>query len=158
MSDPDEILTVMQQDMCGPLVGRARELARLVDLLDSVARGEAAVALVSGDAGVGKTRLVTELAGPATGRGLPLPGRPGPSAPGAPPGRPPLRRVVPDLLRLPQATPGDLGPLEPVSLAAHIATLAALTKQRTLDAAELGTIVDRAEGNAYYAEELLAAS
>jgi predicted ATP-dependent serine protease len=59
MSDPDEILTVMQQDMCAPMVGRARELARLVDLLDSVAGGEAAVALVSGDAGVGKTRLVT---------------------------------------------------------------------------------------------------
>ncbi len=60
----------MQQDMCGPMVGRARELARLVDLLDSVARGEAAVALVSGDAGVGKTRLVTELAGQATERGF----------------------------------------------------------------------------------------
>ena len=261
----------MQQDMCGPMVGRARELARLVDLLDSVARGEAAVALVSGDAGVGKTRLVTELAGQATERGftvlagrcaelgdsvpyLPLADalrsvtgdasarvaglvadRPvlgrllpdhGPGIPESGDGRElarqqlfgavlglltelaetspvllvledlhwadrstrdlvtflsrmlhrervavlgtyrtddlhrrhPLRPVVAELLRLPQVTPVDLGPLEPVSLAAHIATLAGLTKQRTLDAAELGTIVDRAEGNAYYAEELLAAS
>ena len=60
----------MQQDTCGPMVGRARELGRLLALLDSVAGGEAAVALVSGDAGVGKTRLVTELAGQAAQRGF----------------------------------------------------------------------------------------
>jgi len=60
----------MQQDVCGPMVGRATELARLLALLDSVAAGEAAVALVSGDAGVGKTRLVTELTGRARDRGF----------------------------------------------------------------------------------------
>ena len=261
----------MQQDACVPLVGRARELARLLSLLDSVAGGEAAVALVSGDAGVGKTRLVSELAGRARERGfavlagrcaelgdsvpyLPLADalrsvtgdasarvaglvaeRPvlgrllpdhGPGIPASGDGRElarqqlfgavlglltelaetspvllvledlhwadrstrdlvtflsrmlhrervavlgtyrtddlhrrhPLRPVVAELLRLPHVTPVDLGPLEPVSLAAHIATLAELTGRRALDPAELITIVDRAEGNAYYAEELLAAS
>ena len=72
--------------------------------------------------------------------------------------RHPLRPVVAELLRLPHVTPVDLGPLETVSLAAHIATLAGLTGRPALDAADLITIVDRAEGNAYYAEELLAAS
>ena len=261
----------MQQDTCGPMVGRARELSRLLALLDSVAAGEAAVALVSGDAGVGKTRLVTELAGQAGQRGftvlagrcaelgdsvpyLPLADalrsvtgsasarvaslvadRPvlgrllpdhGPGIPASGDGRElarqqlfgavlglltelaetspvllvledlhwadrstrdlvtflsrvlhrervavlgtyrtddlhrrhPLRPLVGELLRLPHVTPVDLGPLETVSLAAHIATLAELTGRPALDAAELITIVDRAEGNAYYAEELLAAS
>src|SRR6202035_5830159 len=72
--------------------------------------------------------------------------------------RHPLRPLVGELLRLPHVTPVDLGPLETVSLAAHIAALAELTGRRTPGAAELITIVDRAEGNAYYAEELLAAS
>src|SRR5437763_1720736 len=60
----------MQQDACGPMVSRATELARLLSLLDSVAAGEAAVALVSGEAGVGKTRLVTELVRRARERGF----------------------------------------------------------------------------------------
>jgi DNA-binding CsgD family transcriptional regulator len=253
------------------MVGRARELARLLALLDSVAAGEAAVALVSGDAGVGKTRMVTELTGRARERGftvlagrcaelgdsvpyLPLADalrsvtgdasarvaglvadRPvlgrllpdhGPGIPASGDGRElareqlfgavlglltelaetspvllvledlhwadrstrdlvtflsrmlhrervavlgtyrtddlhrrhPLRPVVAELLRLPHVTPVDLGPLEPVSLAAHVATLAELTGRPALEASELITIVDRAEGNAYYAEELLAAS
>ena len=73
--------------------------------------------------------------------------------------RHPLRPVVAELLRLPNVTPIDLGPLEPVALAAHIAALAELSRRRGgLDATELIRIVDRAEGNAYYAEELLAAS
>ena len=272
MSEPDEIIMAMQQDTCGPMVGRAMELARLLGLLDSVAAGEAAVALVSGDAGVGKTRLVSELAGRARERGfcvltgrcaelgdsvpyLPLADalrsvtgdaaarvaelvadRPvlgrllpdhGPGTPTAGDGwelarqqlfgavlglltelaetnpvllvledlhwadrstrdlltflsrvlhrervavlgsyrtddlhrRHPLRPVVAELLRLPHVTPVDLGPLDPASLAAHIAALAELSARRgVLDATELIRIVDRAEGNAYYAEELLAAS
>jgi DNA-binding CsgD family transcriptional regulator len=272
MSAPDEILIDMQQDVCGPMVGRATELARLLALLDSVAAGEAAVALVSGDAGVGKTRLVTELTGRARDRGFTvLTGRCaelGDSVPYLPlayalrsvagdasarvaelvadrpvlgrllpdqgPGvladgdgrelarqqlfgavlglltelaktspvllvledlhwadrstrdlvtflsrvlhreqvavlgsyrtddlhrRHPLRPVIAELLRLPHVTPVDLGPLDPASLAAHIAALAESTgRRRVFDAPELITIVDRAEGNAYYAEELLAAS
>jgi DNA-binding NarL/FixJ family response regulator len=261
----------MQQDVCGPMVGRASELARLLSLLDSVAAGEAAVALVSGDAGVGKTRLVTELTGRARERGfivlagrcaelgdsvpyLPLADalrsvtgeaaervsglvadRPvlgrllpehGPGIPASGDGRElarqqlfgaalglltelaeaspvllvledlhwadrstrdlltflsrmlhrervavlgsyrtddlhrrhPLRPLVAELLRLPNVTPIDLGPLEPVALAAHVVTLAEMSSRPALDAPALTTIVERAEGNAYYAEELLAAS
>src|SRR5579875_1764086 len=271
MSGPDEILVGMQQDTCGRLVGSASELARLLAQLDSVATGEAAVALVSGDAGVGKTRLITELAARARERGFTvLAGRCaelGDSVPYLPladalrsvvgeasatvaelvadrpvlgrllpehgPGvaeradgrelarqqlfgavlgllselaesspvllifedlhwadrstrdlvtflsrvlhrervavlgsyrtddlhrRHPLRPVVAELLRLPNVTPIDLGPLDQAALAEHIGTLAGLSKRGTLDASELITILERAEGNAYYAEELLAAS
>ena len=45
----------------GKLVGRQAELARLRALLDEAAAGMPVVALVGGDAGLGKTRLVTEL-------------------------------------------------------------------------------------------------
>jgi MoxR-like ATPase len=41
------------------MVGRAAELARLREL--ATATGDPAVALVSGEAGIGKTRLVAEL-------------------------------------------------------------------------------------------------
>src|SRR5215467_7276001 len=53
------------------LVGRDGELRRLLDLLDDAAEGRRPThALISGDAGVGKTRLVSELAGRAAGRGF----------------------------------------------------------------------------------------
>ncbi|HEU5158296.1 MAG TPA: AAA family ATPase [Streptosporangiaceae bacterium] len=52
------------------LVGRGAELDRLLAVFDAAAAGEqAGVALVGGDAGVGKTRLITELIGRARGRG-----------------------------------------------------------------------------------------
>ena len=44
------------------LVGRTRELAELEDVLERSRRGERAVAFVGGDAGIGKTRLVTAVA------------------------------------------------------------------------------------------------
>ncbi|MEV0159537.1 helix-turn-helix transcriptional regulator [Nonomuraea fuscirosea] len=56
--------------MNGLLVGRSSELAGLVQVLDSAAEGVAGVALVGGDAGIGKTRLVTELAARAKERGF----------------------------------------------------------------------------------------
>src|SRR5258706_12014764 len=43
-------------------VGREAELSHLLSMLDSAAAGRPVVTLISGDAGVGKTRLVTELA------------------------------------------------------------------------------------------------
>ncbi len=52
------------------IVGRDGELRRLLDLLDAAAAGRPAHALISGDAGVGKTRLVTELALRAADRGF----------------------------------------------------------------------------------------
>ena len=52
-----------------PFIGRAEELGRLVELLDQAEKGRPAVALVAGDAGVGKTRLLAELASRAEERG-----------------------------------------------------------------------------------------
>ena len=51
------------------IVGRDGELRRLLDLLDAAAAGRPMHALISGDAGVGKTRLVSELAVRAADRG-----------------------------------------------------------------------------------------
>ena len=51
-----------------PLVGRAGELAQLLTLLDRAENETASVAIVGGDAGVGKTRLLAELIGAAGGR------------------------------------------------------------------------------------------
>ena len=53
-----------------PLVGRARERAELAALLDAAARGEGGtVLLVSGEPGMGKSRLLAELADLARSRG-----------------------------------------------------------------------------------------
>ncbi len=54
----------------GRLIGRAGELGVLLAALDRAADGQAGVVLVGGDAGVGKTRLVTALAGQAQARGM----------------------------------------------------------------------------------------
>ena len=53
-----------------PMVGRRAELATLVGVLDNAASGTAGVAIVGGDAGVGKTRLLGELAETAAERGM----------------------------------------------------------------------------------------
>ncbi|MER7133137.1 helix-turn-helix transcriptional regulator [Streptosporangium saharense] len=45
----------------GVLIGRSAEFDRLVALLHTASEGLSGVALVGGDAGIGKTRLVTEL-------------------------------------------------------------------------------------------------
>jgi len=67
--------------------------------------------------------------------------------------RHPLRPVVAELVRLPSVIAVDLAPLDPSALAEHLTATAA----GRLGATELNDIVARAEGNAYYAEELLAA-
>ncbi|MEP7022820.1 MAG: AAA family ATPase [Actinomycetota bacterium] len=250
------------------LVGRAGELGRLTGLLDQVASGEPVVALISGDAGVGKTRLTAELAAQAAARGFTvMSGRSaelGDSVPYLPladalrnattgpaasqplldalAARPvltrllpdrsssrladgevglaqqqlfgavlgmlteiasqqpvlliledmhwadrssrdlltflsrvlhrervaviatyrtddlhrshPLRAVVGELLRLPSVAAVELGPLSAAAMAEHLTALAG----GGLEAAELDAIIRRAEGNAYYGEELLAAS
>ena len=53
-----------------PIVGRADELARLLAHVDRAAGGRASSVLLAGDAGVGKTRLLDELAVRATERGV----------------------------------------------------------------------------------------
>ncbi|WP_367136942.1 AAA family ATPase [Saccharothrix sp. HUAS TT1] len=57
-----------------PLVARGREMTRLRAALDEAAHGQAGAVLLAGDAGVGKTRLVDELAASA-GDALVLTGR-----------------------------------------------------------------------------------
>jgi len=249
----------------GRMVGRDGELGRLLTLLDDAEAGRSVVALVSGDAGVGKTRLISEVTRLAAGRGftvlsgqcaelgdsvpyLPLAdalrgaaqstgvrdalssrpalsrllpeGGEGPIADSDRSGlarqqmfggvlgllaelaaaapvllvledlhwadtstrdlvtflsrmlhrervaligsyrtddlhrRHPLRPVVAELLRLPSVIAVDLAPLDPSALAEHLTA----TAPGRIDATELNDIVARAEGNAYYAEELLAAS
>jgi DNA-binding CsgD family transcriptional regulator len=53
-----------------PFVGRDAELGRFSQLLAGARAGTAAAALMSGDAGVGKTRMVQELARTATASGV----------------------------------------------------------------------------------------
>ncbi|MDF5751027.1 AAA family ATPase [Spongiactinospora sp. TRM90649] len=52
------------------LIGRSAELGRLIGVARAAGGGSAGVALVGGDAGIGKTRLVTELAGWAVEEGF----------------------------------------------------------------------------------------
>ena len=258
----------MLQVSAGQLVGRAAEFGRLTRLLDQAAAGTPVVALVSGDAGMGKTRLVAEVATVAAGQGfmvlsgrcaelgdsvpyLPLAdalrsataGQAPPALVDAIAARPvlglllpdrnaaemaggevlgmaqqqlfgavlgmlaelagtapvllvledmhwadrstrdlltflsrvlhrerivviatyrtddlhrghPLRAVAAELARLPSVTAVEVGPLSDGAIAEHLTALA----PAPLEAASLETIIRRAEGNAYYAEELLAAS
>jgi predicted ATPase len=58
------------QVTAGRFVGRTQELARLRQLLARAANGQPLVALVGGEAGVGKTRLVEQLAATARGQGV----------------------------------------------------------------------------------------
>ncbi|HEY1005002.1 MAG TPA: ATP-binding protein, partial [Streptosporangiaceae bacterium] len=61
----------MSQPMQSPVfVGRRAEIASLTALLGRAADGEPGFAIVAGEAGVGKTRLVTELAGQAADSGF----------------------------------------------------------------------------------------
>ena len=75
--------------------------------------------------------------------------------------RHPLRPVVAELLRLPSVIAVNLAPLDPSALAEHLTAALAehlmAAAPGRIDAIELNDIVARAEGNAYYAEELLAA-
>lgn len=53
-----------------PMVGRTGELASLVTLLERALTGVPGHAVLSGDPGIGKTRLATELAAEAAARGV----------------------------------------------------------------------------------------
>jgi DNA-binding CsgD family transcriptional regulator len=66
----DFILAGMAVAGAGEFVGRVEELARLLGALEQAEQGRPAMVLVSGDAGVGKTRLLTEFAEQARRRGV----------------------------------------------------------------------------------------
>ncbi len=53
-----------------PMVGRDREMATLLSGLDDVARASGRLFLISGEPGVGKTRLADEVLTVASGRGM----------------------------------------------------------------------------------------
>jgi DNA-binding CsgD family transcriptional regulator len=61
---------VVWREAGSALIGRSRELDRLVEVLHVAAAGQAGVAAVGGDAGIGKTRLVSELIRRARGQGF----------------------------------------------------------------------------------------
>ncbi|MFE1035856.1 ATP-binding protein [Streptomyces sp. NPDC058807] len=58
-----------QTSFTSPLVGREDELARLTGVLERARAGEARAVLIAGDAGVGKTRTLDEVAGRAAAAG-----------------------------------------------------------------------------------------
>ncbi|MER5443712.1 AAA family ATPase [Streptomyces sp. NPDC002790] len=60
----------MAQTFDTPFIGRADELARLTGVLERAAAGEPRAVLVAGDAGVGKTRALTEASAHAAATGL----------------------------------------------------------------------------------------
>src|ERR1700749_3768594 len=70
--------------------------------------------------------------------------------------RHPLRGVIAELLRLPMVALVELGPLSAAALAEILSDVPNVPLP--LSAATLNSLVERAEGNAYYAEELLTAS
>ncbi|MZD04568.1 AAA family ATPase, partial [Streptomyces sp. SID5785] len=59
----------MAQTFGTPFIGRGDELARLTGVLDGAAGGDPRAVLVAGDAGVGKTRTLTEAAAHAAASG-----------------------------------------------------------------------------------------
>src|SRR5260370_29567490 len=61
--------------VCPVLIGRAADLTALYVLVDQAKRGEGQVALISGEAGIGKSRLVAEAKAYAASQGfIPLQG------------------------------------------------------------------------------------
>jgi DNA-binding CsgD family transcriptional regulator len=98
----------------GSLLGRDPELAQLVAAMQRARRGAGGIVLVSGDAGVGKTRLIAELAG-READAVVLGGAAGQT------GSAPYGPVVAALRAGLRARPGSLDPATP--LAGHLAMI-----------------------------------
>ena len=62
------------------IVGRASELGSVDRLLDRIGEGDPAALELVGEPGIGKTRLLAELAARADARGVPRPLRPAPAS------------------------------------------------------------------------------
>ena len=61
-----------QPVVCPILVGRSAELAALQECIEAATRGQGGVVLLSGEAGIGKSRLVAELQGAASAQAFQL--------------------------------------------------------------------------------------
>jgi len=61
----------VRQVRCPSLVGRHTELAVLVELLGAARRGAGTVVFLSGEAGIGKSRMAREVSALAATAGLP---------------------------------------------------------------------------------------
>ncbi|MFJ9626656.1 ATP-binding protein [Streptomyces sp. NPDC101175] len=59
-----------QSVAAAPLIGRDEEVARLAGVLERARAGTAGAVLIAGDAGVGKTRILDEIAGRAADAGM----------------------------------------------------------------------------------------
>jgi DNA-binding NarL/FixJ family response regulator/tetratricopeptide (TPR) repeat protein len=63
---------MLRRTLCPIIVGREDEISAFEQALRSASAGDGRVVLVAGDAGIGKTRLVSELAQRASADGLPV--------------------------------------------------------------------------------------
>ncbi|HKZ23180.1 MAG TPA: BREX system ATP-binding domain-containing protein [Thermoplasmata archaeon] len=61
---------IPEMDLQAPMVGRETEFRRLARHLDAAVAGRGSLVLISGEAGIGKTRLVQELKALAASRGV----------------------------------------------------------------------------------------
>src|SRR5688500_8385795 len=61
-----------QPTVCPLLIGRSAMLAALRNAIDALRAGQRQIVLVTGEAGIGKSRLVGEVRGYAAARGVPL--------------------------------------------------------------------------------------
>jgi class 3 adenylate cyclase len=95
-------------------VGRAQEIAQLAKALDSARRGHGQVVLLAGSGGMGKTRLVQEMAARAEQEGVPVLWGRCLEEPGAPPYWP-WRQLIRGYLR----SGGDPRPAETLGAGLH---------------------------------------
>jgi DNA-binding NarL/FixJ family response regulator len=133
-----------------PIVGRAHELAQLRAALVAAASGGGRLVLVSGEPGIGKTRLAAAIASIAGEYDIPVATGYAIDDPGMPPLWPWLRlgRAVPALAAVLSAAPGTAGagsampdPVAADSAARRFAMLADASKALTDAAAGHGLLV-----------------
>jgi predicted ATPase len=96
---------IVGEVLCPVLVGRRAEIQALESVLDGAIEGRGGCAVITGEAGIGKSRLIRELSRMAAGRQVPVVmGRAVPASTSAP--YRPVTEALLQLLRR-QPLPGD---------------------------------------------------